>query len=95
MAQRRDERRDGFVSVVKKAMEAKLGDDAEEALKVLCRKGITRALGRRALELASSGGRFTVFSVVDALTRIAGEMKNAGDRAEADQKASLLLSLVG
>jgi hypothetical protein len=35
-----------------------------------------------------------VFSVVDALTRIAGELKNAGDRAEADQKASMLLSLV-
>ena len=33
-------------------------------------------------------GRFTIFSVVDALTRIAGELANAGDRTEADQKAS-------
>ena len=90
---RRDERRDGFASVVKNAMETRLGDDAEEAMKVLSRHGIGKLLAAEALEVARTRGRFTVFSVVDALTKIAGRMKNAGDRLEADQKAAGLLSL--
>lgn len=93
LAQKRDERRDSFASVVRRAMETKLGDDAEEVLKVLSSKGITKQLAKRALDIAATQGRFTIFSVVDALTRIAGEAANAGDRAEADQKASSLLSL--
>lgn len=94
LVERRDARRDGFVSVVRRAMETTLGADAEEALEVLSKRGITRVVAKRALEIAASGGgRFTVFSVVDALTRIAGEMRNAGDRAEADQRASSLLAL--
>jgi len=35
----------------------------------------------------------TVFSVVDALTRIAKAIPNAGDRSEVDQKAASLLAL--
>ena len=33
LVEKRDARRDGFVAVMKKAMETKLGDDAEEAMK--------------------------------------------------------------
>ena len=74
-------------------METKLGDDAEEVMKVLSTRGITRMLAKRALDMAQAQGRFTIFSVVDALTRIAGEIANAGDRAEMDQRASGLLAL--
>lgn len=90
---KRDERKDGFARVIKKAMQTKLGNDADEVLETLSKQGVTKALARRALEVAREQGRFTIFSLVDALTRIAGEEKNAGDRAAADQKAARLLSL--
>jgi hypothetical protein len=90
---RRDERRDGFARVVRKAMATQIGNDTEAALKVLADKGITRALAKEALEIAKQNGRFTVFSVVDALTRISGRMKFAGERTEADVKAASLLAL--
>jgi hypothetical protein len=48
---------------------------------------------KQALEIARSRGRFTIFSLVDALTRLSGELKFVGDRIEADQKASSLLAL--
>jgi predicted GNAT family acetyltransferase len=61
--------------------------------KVLSRHGITRALAKEALTIARQSGRFTIFSVVDALTRLSGQIVNAGDRTEADQAASSLLAL--
>jgi len=90
----RDQRRDGFAAVIKRAMEQKLGADAEEALKALTKAGIGRNLAKRALELAEDKGIFTVFSVVDALTRMAKECEFAGERTDADQKAAKLLELV-
>ena len=36
---------------------------------------------------------YSVFAIVDALTRIAGRYENAGDRLVLDQKAATLLSL--
>lgn len=90
---KRDERRDGFVKVIRRAMETRLGEDSDEVLKVLSQKGITRTLAKEALEVAKQSGRFTVFSLVDALTRISGRMKFAGERTEADVKASALLAL--
>lgn len=93
IARRRDERRDGFAKAIQKAMETKLGDDADEVLKVLAQKAIPRSLAKQALEIAQEQGRFTVFSLVDALTRLCREMQNAGDRTEADQKAAQLLEL--
>ena len=89
---KRDERRDGFVAVIRKAMEQKLGEDAEEAMKALTKAGIARGLAKQALELAEKKGRFTIFSLVDALTRLAGECEFAGERTDADQKASALLA---
>lgn len=94
LVEKRDRRRDGFATVIKKAMETTLGEDAEAVTKVLSEQGITKAVAKRALEIARTQGRFTVFSVVDALTRMAGEVTNAGDRLQADQEAAKLLALV-
>lgn len=91
---KRDERKDGFVRVIKRAMETKLGDDAPEVEALLAKSGIARVLAKRALELTHERGeRFTLWSVVDALTQLARELPNAGDRNDADQKASSLLAL--
>jgi hypothetical protein len=78
---------------MKKAMATTLGADTEEVLKVLTRSGVTKSLAKRAVEIAEGRGRFTVFALVDALTRLAGELPNAGDRTDADQKAAGLLAL--
>ena len=48
---------------------------------------------QNALKIAEQQGRLTIFAVVDALTRIAGQMKNAGDRTAADTKSASLLAL--
>src|SRR5262249_13018698 len=50
LVSRRDERRDGFAAVIKKAMETRLGEDAEEVMKVLTEHGISKGLGKRALD---------------------------------------------
>ncbi len=90
---KRDQRKDAFARVIQKAMRTRLGNDAEEALEALGKQGVSRTLANRALQLAREQGRFTIFSLVDALTRIAGEEKNAGDRVSADVKAARLLAL--
>ena len=90
---KRDERRDGFAKVIAKAMQEKLGDDADDAFKALLKQGISRSIAKKALEIAEQQGRFTIFALVDALTRISGEIQLAGDRTEADTKASSLLAL--
>ncbi|MSR60314.1 MAG: DUF932 domain-containing protein [Planctomycetaceae bacterium] len=94
LVEKRDKRRDGFVRVLRQAMQTRLGSDAEEVQKVLAKSGISRTLAARALEIAEQRGAFTIFAVVDALTRLAGELQNAGERLEADQKAVGLLDLV-
>jgi len=43
--------------------------------------------------LAQQQGRFTVFNMVDALTRLSRQIVNAGDRTEVDQQAGSLLAL--
>ena len=90
---KRDQRRDGFAKVMLKAMHERLGNDAEEVMKVLLQHGINRGWAKQALEIAQEQGRFTIFAMVDALTRMAGELKFAGERAEIDQKAAGLLTL--
>lgn len=94
LVSRRDERRDGFARVIEAAMREQLGRDADDALKLLAKHGIPRALAREALESAGQQGRLTIFSVVDALTRLAGQLAFAGNRLELDQSAATLLKLV-
>ena len=93
LVEKRDERRDGFVEVIRRAMATKLADNTDEVLRVLTKHGITRALAKEATEIARIQGGFTIFAVVDALTRLAGRLQNAADRSEADGKASALLAL--
>jgi histone H3/H4 len=94
LIQKSAERKDDFATAIRKAIEAKLGDDAEEALKSMTKNGINRNVAKKALAHAEQQGRFTIWSLVDALTRLAGETVNAGDRTEADQTAAGLLELV-
>jgi hypothetical protein len=93
LVEKRDARRDGFVDVLKKAMVTRLGDEADEVAKVLKREGVPQGLAKKALELARQQGAFTIFAVVDALTRLTQELIYAGDRTELDQKVASLLSL--
>lgn len=90
---KRDSRRDQFAEVIRKAMKAHLGADDEDALKLLARHDIPRALAKEALDIARRDGRLTIFSVVDALTRISGNLSYIGDRTDLDAKASRLLAL--
>lgn len=94
LVRRRDERRDGFVRLMQKAMHEKLGTDADEVAKVLAKHGINRQLAKQALELARQQGAFTIFAIVDALTRLSQQCPNAGDRLDAGQQAARLFDLV-
>ncbi len=94
LVERRDERKDDFARLVKKAMTETLGDEAEEVVKVLAKEGVQQFLAKQAADLTLELGRkFTLFNLVDALTRLAREFPNAGDRTAADEKASRLLTL--
>ncbi len=90
---KRDARKDSFAAVIKKAMQKQLGTDAEEVLKALADRGVGRSLSRQAVELAREKGRFTIFSLVDALTRLTREVRWIGDRTEVDSRAASLLAL--
>lgn len=90
---KRDERKDGFASVIAKAMATRYGQDADEVATLLAKAGFTKALAQQATKVAETRGAFTVWSVVDALTQLARELSFAGSRADADQKASALLAL--
>ena len=90
----RDERRDSFVSVMRRAASESLGDDADEVLKVLTREGVGKAVAKQALEIAEQRGQFTIFALVDALTRISQQVSRyVGERTELDAKAAGLLAL--
>lgn len=93
LVNRRDERRDAFAATIANAMKTKLGEDANDVLKILQKHGITKTLGNEALKIAEEQGSFTIFSVVDALTRLAGRCENAGERTMLDVKGSSLLAL--
>ena len=93
LVQQRDARRDGFVTTIRKAMGTTLGADTEEALKELTKHGFPKGLAKEALTLAEQRGRFTIFAVVDALTRLSQQFVYAGERAEADMKAARLFEL--
>jgi hypothetical protein len=93
LVEKRDQRREGFVTLIQKAMGASLGTDADKVLQMLQDRGITRTLAKNALELACRKGKLTVFAVVDALTQLSRKLAHAGERAEVDEKAGRLLAL--
>lgn len=90
---KRDERRDGFAKVLAKAMSTRLGNDADEVQKELAKNGIPRNLAKDALAIAKEQGAFTIFAIVDAMTRLTQKLRYAGDRVEADAKIAALLQL--
>lgn len=90
---KRDARRDKFAEVLKKAMQTRLGSDSEEVAKELGKHGIPQHYIKDAMEIARAQGGFTIFALVDALTRLTQRVTFAADRAEADYKVAQLLSL--
>jgi hypothetical protein len=90
---KRAARRDTFATVLKQAMTQRLGSDAEEVQKELVKHGIPQHYIKDALEIARAQGGFTIFSLVDALTRLTQRVTYAADRTEADAKEASLLSL--
>ncbi len=93
LAARRDQRRDGFVSTIRKAMTERLGD-ADEVTKMLAGAKIPQHLINEALEIAQRQGSYTIFSLVDALTQLSQKkVRYAGDRAQLDTKIGQLLTL--
>lgn len=90
---RRDARRDGFAKALGNAMQTSLGSDAEDVMKELTRYGIPGSLATEAIAIARQQGRFTIFALVDALTRLTQRLKYAGERADADAKVAGLLTL--
>lgn len=95
LAKRRNDLRDSFARVLRRAVETELGADADDVLKALAKHGIPAGLGRLACELCEkTGKRFTIFSMVDALTQMNRESKFAGERTEADIRAASLLKIV-
>ena len=93
LVKKRDERRDSFASGIKTAMATPFGNDAEEVHKLLGKHGVSSRLAEQVVQIAGQRTPYTLFGVVDALTRIAGRYENAGDRLVVDQKAASLLSL--
>ncbi|MDX1967094.1 MAG: hypothetical protein SFV23_07990 [Planctomycetaceae bacterium] len=89
----RDARRDSFAQVLTQAMQTRLGNDAEEVAKELAKLNIPQHYIRDALEIARVQGGFTIFALVDALTRLTQRVTFAADRTEADAKVAGLLSL--
>lgn len=90
---KRDARRDKFAEVLKKAMHTRLGSDSEEVAKELGKHGIPQHYVKDAMEIARAQGGFTIFALVDALTRLTQRITFAADRAEMDAKVAQLLSL--
>lgn len=89
----RDKRLDSFAAVMKKAMTEGVGNDAEEVTKVLSAETIPCSLIKDAMEIARQQGGFTIFALVDALTKLSQKVKYAGDRTELDAKVGQLLAL--
>lgn len=93
LVETRDQRRDGFARVIQNAMRARLGNDVDEVTEILMSKGITRSIADEALKIAQEQGKFTIYSVVDALTRLSQRIQFAGSRVEADNRTAQILAL--
>jgi len=90
---KRDTRKDAFAAVIANAMQMRYGDDAQDVAKQLVNAGFVRSLETRAASIAEKKGRFSIWSIVDALTQATREHAFAGSRNDADAKAAMLLTL--
>ena len=93
LVKKRDERRDSFAGAIKTAMQTRFGADADEVVGELRSRGIGQRLADEAVQLVPAWSEYSLFAIVDALTRIAGRSENAGDRLIIDQQAASLLSM--
>jgi hypothetical protein len=95
LVERRDQRKNDFHRVIARAMSETLGSDEESVAKELAKHGIPRGLIKEAVPIAMQlgKGRFTIFSLVDALTRFTPKIKFIGDRTEVEAKVATLLAL--
>jgi hypothetical protein len=89
----RDARRDSFAAALENAMRERLGSDADEVIKELARHDIPQHYIQDAMEIARAHGGFTIFALVDALTRLTQRVSFAADRAAVDAKVAGLLTL--
>lgn len=95
LTKRRDERRDAFAATITKAMTESMGDTAEATLQALTKQAIPRASVAKAVqELGTTGKPFTLWNLIEALTRFHTSVRYAGDRADKDQLVGKLLALV-
>ena len=98
LVSRRDERRDAFVKTIGNAMQQVLGDETAkviEKLREIPKFDLRESLLTEALASARHQGRLTVFSIVDALTKLSQRVRYAGDRLELDRQAARLLTMAG
>ena len=65
----------------------------DEVTKLLSAEKIPRHLIKDAMEIARQRGGFTIFALVDALTKLSQKVQHAGDRTELDAKIGQLLAL--
>ena len=93
LGRRRDERRDRFAKGIASAMHTKIGSTPDEVQKELVKKGLPHRLVTQAISLVPATQGYTLFSLVDALTRLSGRRENAGDRLALDVQAAALLSV--
>ena len=89
----RNQRRDSFAGVLRNAMSTRLGDCSKDVVKKLTEQRIPRHLIDQAMDIAQASGGFTIFSLVDALTRLSQRIRYAGDRTELDGRIGCLLRL--
>ena len=89
----RDSRRDSFVNVMRNACQTRLGETSEEIEKILKEGKIPGSVIKDALEIAQQNGAFTIFAIVDALTRLSQNVRYAGDRSVLDIRIGALLQL--
>lgn len=93
LVKKRNARRDTFAGALEKAMHTRLGSDADEVMKALTKQAIPQNLIKEAMAIAETQGGFTIFALVDALTRLTQRVTYAADRTEIDAKVAGLLSL--
>lgn len=87
-------RKDAFARSMAKAQQTSLGSQPDDVIRSLSGLGISPSLVQQAVTaMAEQGVGFTLYRTVDFLTRIAGKLRNAGDRLELDSKIGQLLAL--
>jgi hypothetical protein len=93
LCRRRDERRDAFVRVVRKAQRLRLARRADEACSLIREVGIPQRLACAGVESAQRQGGLTILAIVQALTQLSQGQAFIGQRTALDTRAARLLSI--